>query len=320
MDTYRFKSILCAHCNQKNLVEVTSNLICPSCGNELLKTIKKSRARSQKKAKKDRNFEKEFKIARKKFKEEEKKSVKPKKNVEKKIQVIKKKNFKDSEHISGIKPKAQSHIKKKEPKSIKQPKRKLHKAVPSNRYQSLEFREMPSNLSILSDSSESDLLNIAFDRVNRSRLQDGNYNHSDFPPQSSLYEELFDNYTFHRISHNLFNLFFSNFPGVRNNQFSIFTSIYRPDVQSIADILNQFVNIHPNTATPATPVAISRIPFVKITESQLLNNPSCAICQENFTNGEMLKQLICEHYYHDDCITPWLRVKNNCPVCREIIN
>lgn len=47
-----------------------------------------------------------------------------------------------------------------------------------------------------------------------------------------------------------------------------------------------------------------------------LNN-DCAICLENFNAGEQMQILQCKHYYHPECITPWLeKSTNKCPKCR----
>jgi len=47
-----------------------------------------------------------------------------------------------------------------------------------------------------------------------------------------------------------------------------------------------------------------------------LYDKECTICLEYFNENEMLYELICEHYYHKNCIDDWLSKKNTCPLCR----
>jgi len=46
----------------------------------------------------------------------------------------------------------------------------------------------------------------------------------------------------------------------------------------------------------------------------------CAICIESIKINDWYKQLPnCEHYFHADCIDGWLRVRDSCPLCRQIV-
>jgi len=61
-----------------------------------------------------------------------------------------------------------------------------------------------------------------------------------------------------------------------------------------------------------------------ITESDIENNLSCSICQEEFKLNDTVYELPCEplkHYFHIknetcDGILPWLSNNNTCPMCR----
>ena len=43
----------------------------------------------------------------------------------------------------------------------------------------------------------------------------------------------------------------------------------------------------------------------------------CSICTEDFTKGEEVRVLPCNHKFHPDCVDPWLlNVSGTCPLCR----
>jgi hypothetical protein len=46
---------------------------------------------------------------------------------------------------------------------------------------------------------------------------------------------------------------------------------------------------------------------------------SCAVCMNEFVLDEKLINLPCLHHFHEHCAEGWLRVRANCPVCRESV-
>jgi len=46
---------------------------------------------------------------------------------------------------------------------------------------------------------------------------------------------------------------------------------------------------------------------------------ACAVCKDDFKEGDKIIQFPCpsKHPYHRECIHPWLKLHNSCPVCRH---
>ncbi|KAJ0234523.1 hypothetical protein HA466_0275280 [Hirschfeldia incana] len=69
---------------------------------------------------------------------------------------------------------------------------------------------------------------------------------------------------------------------------------------------------------PASEPTIDALPTVEITTKHLTSDTSqCTVCMEDFVPGGEATELPCKHIYHKDCITPWLRLHNSCPICRR---
>ena len=45
-------------------------------------------------------------------------------------------------------------------------------------------------------------------------------------------------------------------------------------------------------------------------------NVECAICKEEFQLDNIVVEIKCGHIFNEECILEWLKLHNNCPVCR----
>ncbi|XP_078444005.1 uncharacterized protein LOC144713301 [Wolffia australiana] len=81
--------------------------------------------------------------------------------------------------------------------------------------------------------------------------------------------------------------------------------------EGIADALGLQGNFDKGNP-PAAAHVIERLPSIVLTQMEV-----CAVCKDEISLEEKPKQLPCFHHYHADCILPWLKIRNTCPVCRH---
>jgi len=83
------------------------------------------------------------------------------------------------------------------------------------------------------------------------------------------------------------------------------------------DLLNQYFVMHrPQGTPPAAQTAIDSLPKVSVSAQQVAEKLDCVICKDEFQVEETVSQLPCGHVFHQECITRWLKMHNQCPVCR----
>ncbi|XP_057953133.1 E3 ubiquitin-protein ligase RDUF2 [Malania oleifera] len=68
---------------------------------------------------------------------------------------------------------------------------------------------------------------------------------------------------------------------------------------------------------PASKAAVESMPTVEIVCNHIVSESHCAVCKEPFELGTEAREMPCKHIYHQDCILPWLSLRNSCPVCRH---
>ncbi|XP_016146693.1 E3 ubiquitin-protein ligase RNF115 [Sinocyclocheilus grahami] len=85
----------------------------------------------------------------------------------------------------------------------------------------------------------------------------------------------------------------------------------------ITQLLGQSENTGP---PPAGKEMISSLPIVSISSEQAACRLECPVCREEYSEGESVRQLPCLHYFHSNCIVPWLQLHDTCPVCRKSLD
>ena len=64
-------------------------------------------------------------------------------------------------------------------------------------------------------------------------------------------------------------------------------------------------------------LALANIPSVEFCADVMGERMECSVCKEEFSEGDTVKQLVCEHLFHAGCIGPWVESHCTCPLCRR---
>ena len=70
---------------------------------------------------------------------------------------------------------------------------------------------------------------------------------------------------------------------------------------------------------PASKTEIEKLNKYILTKEKLDNlgiENICSVCKEEFQIGNEMLDLPCKHYFHKDCLMPWLNQHDSCPICR----
>lgn len=81
-------------------------------------------------------------------------------------------------------------------------------------------------------------------------------------------------------------------------------------------ILVIFQYIGGDTSQGARQSEINGLPTRNLQEAV---EEECAICQEPYAQGDEVRDLPCEHFFHSACIDRWLVIQKKCPLCRHDI-
>ncbi|XP_071929528.1 E3 ubiquitin ligase BIG BROTHER-related isoform X4 [Coffea arabica] len=100
--------------------------------------------------------------------------------------------------------------------------------------------------------------------------------------------------------------------------------------EALARALQEYFYIYERSGTVAgeavgheskglSEVLIARLPTFKYKTGLFSKKrkKECVICCSEYKSGARLTTLPCAHQYHSECITRWLKLNKNCPVCQE---
>ncbi|KAK4455090.1 hypothetical protein QBC34DRAFT_391543 [Podospora aff. communis PSN243] len=113
---------------------------------------------------------------------------------------------------------------------------------------------------------------------------------------------------------------------------ALLTSIFNPAAAAFGDavysqealdrIISQLrEQAGPGGAPPASQAAIDKLEVRELDEKMLggESKSRCVICVDEMSVGEKASVLPCSHFFHGECVTPWLKQHNTCPVCRRSV-
>ncbi|TFA99282.1 hypothetical protein CCMA1212_009054 [Trichoderma ghanense] len=93
--------------------------------------------------------------------------------------------------------------------------------------------------------------------------------------------------------------------------------------EALDQIITNLMEAHPtsNAAPPASSEALANLDRRPVEESMLEGDSKteCTICIDDMNVGDPAAFLPCKHWFHEECVTLWLKEHNTCPVCRASI-
>jgi len=87
--------------------------------------------------------------------------------------------------------------------------------------------------------------------------------------------------------------------------------------RNLDDILHQTFEQQPISGPPpASKKVVDKLKAITIAQNHVEVSLECTVCKDKFLENEECKVLPCDHFFHGDCIMPWLGIHNTCPICR----
>ena len=96
---------------------------------------------------------------------------------------------------------------------------------------------------------------------------------------------------------------------------------YNNNNDNFDNIINEIMLHDPNKYgnPPAAKKEIEKLKKCKISEELIKEfgiENSCGVCKDEFIVGEECLLMPCNHHFHGNCLLPWLKERNSCPICR----
>jgi len=86
---------------------------------------------------------------------------------------------------------------------------------------------------------------------------------------------------------------------------------------NMQDVIDRLFRLaQPNTPPPASKETVKNLKKFLILETDISEDKECSVCKCTYQLNEECTELPCGHFYHSDCILPWLERSNSCPLCR----
>jgi len=70
---------------------------------------------------------------------------------------------------------------------------------------------------------------------------------------------------------------------------------------------------------PMTAERLGKLPSIRCSDAYCTRKSGsrCSVCLSDFQVGQDLRLLLCGHYFHTECVDPWLLKRCDCPLCRS---
>lgn len=61
------------------------------------------------------------------------------------------------------------------------------------------------------------------------------------------------------------------------------------------------------------------LPPIELKLKKCEEETKCSICFKNIKKDSNVPNIECSHIFHKKCLKKWIKINNNCPLCRQII-